>query len=79
MNPNPLPSSYQVTVPFAPSEAGGRPAVPPSGTTCCAWGPFSPSPTTNATRCPSASTPPVTIAELCTNTSGPPPSGAAKP
>ena len=44
-----------------------------------AWGPFSPSTTMNATRCPSEITPPPTMAELCTKISAPPPSGVMKP
>lgn len=55
------------------------PASKLSGTRCWACGPFSPAMTTKATRCPAARTPPVTMAEECTNTSAPPPSGAANP
>src|SRR4051812_20889609 len=82
MKPKPLSSSYQATVPSAPSAipaAAGEPAPAPSGITCPACGPRSPSTTRKATRCPSVTTPPVTMAELCTKMSGPPPSGDAKP
>src|SRR5690349_98765 len=82
MKPKPLSSSYQETVPSAPSAPpapADRPAPGPSGTTCAACGPRSPSTTTKATRCPSVITPPVTMAELCTKMSGPPPSGEANP
>src|SRR3954454_6860206 len=82
MKPNPLSSSYQEPVPSAPSAPpapADRPAPGPSGTTCAACGPRSPSTTTKATRCPSVTTPPVTMAELCTKMSGPPPSGEANP
>jgi hypothetical protein len=79
MKPKPLPSSYQVTVPSAPSAALGRPAPAASGRTCSACWPRSPSVTRKATRWPVVTTPPPTMAELCTKTSGPPSSGVAKP
>ena len=79
-NPKPLSTSYQDTVPSAPSDATACwAASAPSGSRWSACGPFSPSTTRNATRCPSETTPPPTMAELCTKISAPPPSGVMKP
>ena len=82
MKPKALSSSYQGTVPSAPSAEGAGAAVgaasAPSGMTFSACGPRSPSPMRKATRWPSDRTPPVRIAELCTKSSAPAAVGAGE-